>query len=474
MITRFHQLRRWAGVDRAVFFSNAAQMLRLVTGPVTMALVLRYLTPEIQGYFYAFAGVVATQIFLEMGFSQNILQFAAHEFAKLRFNAGRTVEGDPHALSRLISLGRLAFGYYAVAALIFFVAVGLGGHIFFTLAADRDPTHHVTAWQGAWWIVAISAAGSLAINPVWALLEGCNQVAIIAQYRFWATLVGFVVSALALMAGTGIYASAIGATFSLLFAASYLGLRWRPFLAQFLAPPQDGRMSWKHEIWPLQWRFAVSGMSGFFIFDIVNPIAFYFCGPVAAGRWGMSFQLVRMIFNISWTWVYTKAPRLGMMVAKCQWVELDSLLRRSTIQASIISLLGLVGFLTSIPLVGLIFPSIPQRLAPFGVNAWLAGSVIIQLWTFSMACELRAHKRDPLMWVSVANAVLSVGLMLPMTHYWGIYGEAAGYTLAIWAQFVPVIMIYRIKRAEFRMNADYHSKSQSAAFPASLGMDNIS
>jgi len=47
MIWRLHQFRRWAGMERAVFFSNAAQMLRLVTGPMTMGLVLRYLTPEI-------------------------------------------------------------------------------------------------------------------------------------------------------------------------------------------------------------------------------------------------------------------------------------------------------------------------------------------------------------------------------------------------------------------------------------------
>jgi hypothetical protein len=103
MLHHVHRFRRWAGVDRAVFFSNAAQLTRLFTGPVTMALVLRYLTPEIQGYFYAFSGVVAMQVFLEMGFSQNILQFASHEFAKLRFTPAGTLEGDPVAKSRLIT-----------------------------------------------------------------------------------------------------------------------------------------------------------------------------------------------------------------------------------------------------------------------------------------------------------------------------------------------------------------------------------
>jgi len=137
MLQHFHRFRRWAGVDRAVFFSNAAQLTRLFTGPITMVLVLKYLTPEIQGYFYAFAGVVAMQVFLEMGFSQNILQFASHEFAKLHFTDAQTVAGDAVAKSRLISMGRLAFGYYAVAAAIFLLAVGIGGHIFFAISTDR-------------------------------------------------------------------------------------------------------------------------------------------------------------------------------------------------------------------------------------------------------------------------------------------------------------------------------------------------
>src|ERR1035437_2832486 len=137
MLHRLHQFRRWAGVDRAVCFSNAAQMMRLVTGPMTMALVLHYLTPEIQGYFYAFSGVVAMQVFLELGFSQNILQFASHEFSKLRFTAAQTLEGDPVARSRLISLGRLAFGYYAVAAVIVLLAVGIGGHVYFSICSSR-------------------------------------------------------------------------------------------------------------------------------------------------------------------------------------------------------------------------------------------------------------------------------------------------------------------------------------------------
>jgi O-antigen/teichoic acid export membrane protein len=456
MIHHFHRFRRWAGVDRAVFFSNAAQMTRLFTGPITMLLVLRYLTPEIQGYFYAFAGVVAMQVFLEMGFSQNILQFASHEYAKLQFTPGGALKGDLVAHSRLISLGRLAFKYYAVAAGIFLVAVGIGGHLFFAIAAERDPAHHVVAWQGAWWIIAATAAGSLAINPAWSLLQGCNQVAVVAKFNFWAALAVFGANAVALISGAGIFASAIGAVFNLLVSVIYLLWRWRAFFRQFREQPQHGRVSWKHEIWPFQWRIAVSWMSGYFVFDLINPIAFYFCGAVEAGRLGMSLQLVNIISRVALTWITTKGPQFGMLVAQRAWGELDALWRRSTIQVFVFYLLGYGAFLVAVPLVGHWFPKIPARLAPFAVNVWLGGALVTQVLVGAMSMELRAHKKEPMMWVSVMAAVLSPLLMLLLVRHWGIVGEAAGYALALWVIFIPGCWIYRIKRLEYRRIAYEH------------------
>jgi len=457
MLQRFHTFRRWAGVDRAVFFSNAGQLLRLVTGPVTMALVLRYLTPEIQGYFYAFSGVVATQIFLEMGFSQNILQFASHEFSRLRLTPAGTLEGDPVALSRLVSLGRLAFKYYTVAALIFFVAIGVGGQLFFAHSGSPG-----VAWRGAWWIVAAAAAGSLIINPAWSLLNGCNQIAITAKYQFWAALAGFVVNVLALVLGAGIYVTAIGAAFGLLFAAGYLLWRWRKFFACFRMPPAHGHVSWRHEIWPFQWRIAVSWMSGYFIFDLISPIAFYFCGPVNAGRLGMSLQLVRMIANVAMTWSNTKMPRYGMLIAARAWTELDALWRRSTLQSIVFCLLGMGAFWVSVPVAGHFIPKIPARLAPLGVNLWLGGAMLAQTLTGCMALELRGHKREPYMWLSVVNAGLSVAFILPLVWCWGIYGEAMGYALAIWAVLLPAYVIYRHKRLEYRRPGEVGNRNQEA------------
>ena len=439
---------RFLGIDRAVFFSNAAQVIRLITGPITMVLVLRYLTPEIQGYFYTFSGIVAMQVFLEMGFSQNILQFASHEFSKLHFTPQKTLDGDPIALSRIISLGRLAFCYYTVAALLMASLIGIGGHLFFSHSGN-----HGVAWQGAWWIIALTASLSLAINPTWSLLEGCNRVAEIAQFRLWSSIAIFLASTVAFIAGAGIYVPAVTAVSGLLFALGYAFIFWRPFLRQFLNPPQHGKISWFREIWPFQWRIAVSWMSGYFIFSIINPVVFYFCGAADAGRFGMTFQIVRMISSVATPWISTKAPTYGMLIASKQWAKLEALWRGNTIQSVSVTVMGVIALLIAIPITGHFFPALSNRLASMQAIRWLGLAIVVQQIISAMAILLRANKQEPYMGISLAGALLTVAFIVPFAQLWGINGVAAGYLLAAIIMLYPAIRIFRQKWREYKADA---------------------
>jgi O-antigen/teichoic acid export membrane protein len=246
-------------------------------------------------------------------------------------------------------------------------------------------------------------------------------------------------------------------------------VRWRPFFWQFREPPQHGRVSWRHEIWPFQWRIAVSWTCGYFVFDILNPIALYFCGPVEAGRFGMSLQLVTMIARVALTWISTKSPQFGILIARRAWGELDALWRRSTVQVFVFYLLGYGAFLLAVPVAGHFIPRIPARLAPWPVNVWLGAGLITQVLVGAMATELRAHKREPLMWMSVLNAALSVALILPLVHFFGILGEAIGYAFGLWIVFFPNYQIYRVKRLEFRGLAAGSGESGGAAASPQAG-----
>ena len=45
-----------------------------------------YLTAELQGYYYTFTSLIALQVFLELGFSIVVTQFASHEWANLNLD----------------------------------------------------------------------------------------------------------------------------------------------------------------------------------------------------------------------------------------------------------------------------------------------------------------------------------------------------------------------------------------------------
>ena len=313
-----HFLKSRIGLDRAIGASSLTQLMRFVTGPITMVLMIRHFTPEEQGFYYSFGGVVGLQVFLEAGFAQSITQFTSREFAVLRFNSAGVLTGSPAALSRLRSLLNQANRYYRTMAAVLTFCLASGGYWFFS----TKPSHGVP-WVIQWFVVCISSGIGFLLTPFWAFLEGCNRVAQVATYRMWSTLAMFVVTAAGLIMGFGLYVVVWGAIFGLAFPLAYLALRWKKLIFQVLRPPGKHRISWRKEIWGFQWRIAGTWMSRYFLESGIAPLVFHISGPAAAGQVGMTFQIVRMIGGIANTWTTTKIPYWGALAARNRWQQLE-------------------------------------------------------------------------------------------------------------------------------------------------------
>ena len=131
MIPRIRRLLHLLEIDRAVFYVLLLRGWQFLVGPITAVLIGSFFTPDVQGYFYTFASLLALQSFLELGFHVVILNVASHEWAKLRIAESGRIVGDEQAHSRLVSLGRLIAKWYAVASTLFVFAVGAAGIAFF-------------------------------------------------------------------------------------------------------------------------------------------------------------------------------------------------------------------------------------------------------------------------------------------------------------------------------------------------------
>jgi O-antigen/teichoic acid export membrane protein len=425
MLELLNRLRLWAGVDRPVFYIAVGRAWSLLSGPITVLLLAHFFTPKMQGYFYTFGSVMALQVFLELGFAQCIVQFASHEFAHLRFRPGGALEGDPRARSRLISLGRLSLKWYGVMALLVVLGIGTGGHWFFSI--KNDPA---VAWSLPWWSLSLATGLALAILPVGALLEGCNQLAFLYGLRTLSAMLGSLALWTALWGGAGLFSGAIvGLAGTLMMAIAYIW-RWPRLLEELWhAPkPKGETISWQHEIWPFQWRIAVSWLSGYFIFNFFTPVLFYFHGPVIAGQMGMTMQLVNSLNALASSWTGTKGPRFGMLISQRRFEELDRLFFKTTAQAVGVCVTGGVVLLLALVFVREHF-AFGSRFLGLGPTSLLVLAAIVNQVIVSQATYLRAHKREPFMWLSVANGLMTGLLVMALGRFYGAWGVCLAYSL---------------------------------------------
>ena len=165
------QLLRRFEVDRAVFFGILARIWGFLAGPVTAILIATHFTPEIQGYHYTFLTILAFQSAVDLGFGTVVIQFASHEWSKLNLSKNGHIIGDDDALSRLISIAHISLKWYWGAAAIVVFSLGLGGHLFFSTSKNVGVN-----WEFPWLFLCILTGIKFCMIPLWALLEGCNQV----------------------------------------------------------------------------------------------------------------------------------------------------------------------------------------------------------------------------------------------------------------------------------------------------------
>jgi len=432
---------RWAleklGLDAAIASVATGRLWTMLAGPVSILLLTTALDPTLQGYYYAFNSVIALQVFLELGFAQCIVQFASHEFAKLRFTPSGEVEGDPVAQSRLLSLIRLSAKWYAVLALLVAAGLLIGGWFFFSAKDQGD-----AAWQLPWICVVASVCLSFMLLPIWAVLEGCNQMKFTGVLRLVISIAGSLVLWAALLGGAKLFSGAIVSFVSFVIVATTFLIRWRGLWSQASRSQGDVKISWRREIWPLQWRIAVTSISGYLTTQILTSLLFQIQGPVLAGKMGATLQLLIALNTVSVAWTATKAPRFSMLVAQGKTTELNRLFATSMWQSVFVCCCGGAALLACLYFLNGKLAVIDRFLNVQEAALLLVGTLVFQI-TSAQGAYLRAHKQEPLMWLSVAIGVLTTGGVFVLGRLFGTLGVVTAYAAVQLANLAATTAVWR-------------------------------
>jgi O-antigen/teichoic acid export membrane protein len=460
---------RWAGVDGAVGYTALARACSIVSSVGTVLLLVRFLSPTEQGYYYTLLSFVLFQTVLELGFSFVIQQHAAHESIRCVFSADGRVEGDPVAHSRLASVLKLAVRWYVRAAIAIALLLLPAGFVFFS-RKEQVGVH--VAWQGPWIAVVLASAASFLLVPLFSFLEGCNQVRQVAQARFAQALVVLAVSWTAMISRHGLYAPALVNLGAVLVGVVFLSKRRRLLLGLFRYPAREHAVSWRDEIWPFQWRLAISWFCCYFTTQIFTPVLFLARGPVEAGRMGMSINIVAYLPIVVLSWMTTKATPFGQLISRGRLQELDHLFFRTLRQSLLLLVLLTAGCLAAVIEIQHLFRGIAARMEPPVIFVFLLVTAISTFTVQSMAIYLRSFKKEPYLLQSLLISSLTAASVMLVAPRWGSWGIAVSYLL--FTGFLGLITgttIFRAKRKLYGQRRKVESDVEANALVQAADFD---
>ena len=440
------------GVDKAILFTLLSRGLQISTALFTVFFIAKNLSPEEQGFYYTFGSIVALQVFFELGLTGIITQFVAHEASHLKLNAEFKMEGDALYRSRLSSLLKFCTKWYLVIALLVFVALGVFGSIFFTRYSEE---HKDIEWFLPWILLAVGTAFNLLLSPITAFLEGLGKVKEIAQLRFVQQIMHPIVVWGGLSIGGKLFVSGADAFIRVFVVAVIIAKS--PFfriLKNIWKDAGPEKVLYMKEIFPYQWRIALSWVSGYFIFQLFNPVLFATEGAKVAGQMGMTLAALNGIQALTQSWINTKVPRMSGLIAQKDYNTLDALFEKTLKQMLAIGTTCLLILIVAIYVIQKIdFSFLGMHIGdrflpiiPLCLMVWASWAMLpINCW----ATYLRCHKKEPLLLNSVVVGVLCCVSTVGLGNLYGLYGMTIGFSLLRFISLVWIFIVYKNKKEQW-------------------------
>jgi len=406
---RSNVIKRFVNFDRAVSYGVLAIVWGVISGPVSVYLIAQRFSKEVQGFYYTIASLLSLQIFFELGLSTVLTVFASHEFAKLKWGEMGSINGDSVALARISDLMRKTIKWFGTASVLLSMLLIPFGLIFF----GQNGGSVDFPWRLPWTMAVFATSLNLFSSSFFSVIMGSGDVITVNRRNLIVAILGSCTSWCIMWFNGGLYAICVVGLSNTIFSYVYI-LKLKPRFLSFawesMLPKAHGKdsvtlISWRKEIWPMQWKIAVSWISGYFIFQLFNPVLFYFHGAVVAGQMGMTLIAANALLGVSIVLINAKNPEFGMLISNKDWHALDHKFNKVLGQSALIATIGAVVGWAAVYLLQKNY-QIGSRFLPANQAALLFASMIIITVIYGYASYLRAHMKEVLMKQSVIAAIL--------------------------------------------------------------------
>ena len=393
--------------DAGVRATAASRVIALAGAPVTLYLAATRLPPNEQGWYFVAINIVAFAQLCELGLGTIVVQFASHEWPRLRWGRGGGLDGDPSARDSIGALLLTASRWFGTAALALFLVAGAGGALIFSANLGGSRLGFTVFLCG---FVAVTALYLLAI-PFICVAEGCGDLVAVQRMRAWQAAAILIALWTGIVTEGPLAAAWLAATAQFLVAAVWLYRRHRSLLraprslpALLLESVKGLALRYRTE----QARSAQLWIALWVTPQLLAPVLLRLRGGDEAGRLGVTLAVATAPLTLGIAWLHGRYPSFGALVAEGRTREFDALARRAAIEAvSVFTAICavLTGVVLALPFV---LPAFAMRfLPPMSLLALMAGN-LTGLLLQAMAGWLRAFRDEGIAAPIVGGAVAVV------------------------------------------------------------------
>jgi O-antigen/teichoic acid export membrane protein len=398
-------------VDTAIAWTIINRSVGVVKGPLSLYFIITFLTPKIQGVWYAFGSLSALTIFAELGFLTIITQFVSHEFAFMSEKAGY-IKGDQTQLNRFFGLIKFSFKFYSIVVPLAIILLAVIGFFFFR--------SEIPSIRLAWTIYSIAGGIDLMLSLSQAIYAGVNKVKEAQVNALIYTTISSVATWILLMLNFGIWAIVYGNLIGVFMATFIFYFKGRTFWRQVITFKYVQEHSFIKETLPLQLKYAVSWISAYFILHTLIPAAYKFGTKVEAGQLGITLALIGAITLISNSLITAKTPVVNMYVANSSYAELNVLFRRLFKQSLALQTVACLMALIMLTILDKYYPNYASRFLPRYHVILLMALQFPQLAINFLSIYMRAHKEEPLMWAIFFQSILIVVSVVVCMYFYNL------------------------------------------------------
>lgn len=371
--------------------------------------------------------------------------YASHEWSNLKYDLiSKKIEGEYESFNRLSNIFKFGFKWFCYSSIFLaFVLLLSGAYFLFNLKSQNQD------WLYPWILVSFLSSCNFIFTPIWALLEGCNQVNYLYKFRLIQIISTNIFLWLAIYFRLGLWSTSIPIFISIITSVIFIKNNYYSFFNQLIKNNKIKiATNFKKELLQTQLKSALNSFGNYFSYSFFTPIIIKYLGSSDAGKFGITYSMISLIANFSTSILTPKLPTFAIYASQKNYSLLNTLFFK--ILKSTLFILILLSILFYLTININYFDQYRERFLGNNLIIIVLFAQFFQTIQISFGAYMRAYKKEEVVFITLLQSFLVLISTLFFSKYYTL--DKIVYSFLAISIITSILVFYKWKKFIFIYN----------------------